>query len=121
MTANKIQDVFNLINNQQFSKAEKKLKNLIKLYPENYNFINALGIVYISQKKYDHALDVFNQIIAKDPNFFDATLNVANIYKNINFFEKSEEFYKKAILLNPKNIFAIKIIRVGVNIYLISL
>lgn len=108
--------------NELFEKAEEKLKNILNI--DSFKLAPALwlGRTLIKQKKIKNAEPIFAKILRYFPNTFEANLQLGNIYKEyyINnsepdrekeYFEKSIEFYNKALQINPQDPYVLQLIK----------
>lgn len=71
-----------------------KNKKAIEMYTEGEN--------YRVRFQHQQALDLFNQAIAKDNNFFEAYLRAGLVYKAMNNFEKAREYFENGLHLAPE-------------------
>lgn len=62
-----------------------------------------LGNVYNQQKKYDEAAKIYNELIASNPNFAQAYVNLATLYKIQGKNDQAITVSKKAVTNNPTN------------------
>ena len=85
------------------SKVEKHARKFKKLFPNDSRARYFFGIALRSNGKSEEALKIFNQIIAKEPEFVWAYDANAIIYYSRNEFEKAEQILRKAIERNPIN------------------
>jgi tetratricopeptide (TPR) repeat protein len=65
-----------LINQQKFKKAEKVLRQAIRLKNDDPNSWSNLGAVLKVQGKYDGAVKAFKRAIALNPNYLNAWINL---------------------------------------------
>jgi Tfp pilus assembly protein PilF len=100
--------------NAQYSQAVEKFEEAVKLDP---NFPTArlyLAMAYYSQyipgaespenqQMADHALDQFQKVLAQEPKNDVATKSIASLYYNERKWDLAEQWYKKAIELDPKD------------------
>ena len=106
----KIQAAVNLYKSGDFAKCEEITNKLIQSNSRVVFLYNLLGLVLTAQKRNDEAVNCYNEGIKIDPNYAMIYNNLGIIYYNKSSigkdFEsnirKAEEFYKKAIKLNPK-------------------
>jgi tetratricopeptide (TPR) repeat protein len=100
--------------NAQYSQAVEKFEEAVKLDP---NFATArlyLAMAYYSQyipgaespenqQMADHALEQFQKVLSQDPKNDVATKSIASLYYNERKWDLAEQWYKKAIELDPKD------------------
>jgi len=89
-------DILNLEiieKNEGFEKAQEKYKELISQNPDRIELLYKYAQFLYSNKKYDDAVLVLNQIVEKDRSFVLASYTLGNIY-----FDMGE--YKNAIKAN---------------------
>ena len=70
-----------LYNSGKFDKAEKKILNLFKIYPDELILYVILGAVYASQKKFDKAINSYKKAIKINPNYAEAYNNLGNVFQ----------------------------------------
>jgi Tfp pilus assembly protein PilF len=56
-----------------------------------------------NQQMADHALEQFQKVLQQEPNNDVATQSIASIYFNEKKWDDAEQWYKKAVAINPKN------------------
>ncbi|HMJ71012.1 MAG TPA: OmpA family protein [Cyclobacteriaceae bacterium] len=71
-----------------------KNKKAIELYTEADN--------YRVRFQYPEALDLLNQAIEKDENFFEAYLRAGYCYKSMNEFDKAHEYFENGLRVTPE-------------------
>ncbi len=84
------------------SEYELALKNASKLDPKNTDIYRSLGVVYLQQKRFKEAKDVYRVILDLSPEDAEAHFYLANIYDTLNEDQLAEAELKKAIELNPQ-------------------
>jgi tetratricopeptide (TPR) repeat protein len=86
-----------------FEEAVLKYNIYLRNYPSSSDAWFRLGYNYMMLDRYEEAIAAFNKSLEihqdKDPN---AYVNIATCYGNLEKFQKSIEFYLKAVDLNPK-------------------
>jgi tetratricopeptide (TPR) repeat protein len=80
--------------------AERLYRKLLELEPENYKAMNNLGVLYMSQRMNQEAIDVFNHIIAHKGDFADPYYNLACLYAQTGNIPRSLWSLKVAISIN---------------------
>ncbi len=95
---------------QNFKFVEKKIKYLLA-NGYNADWMNSvLAISYVKQKKYDDAEKEFINIIKKEPKELSNYLNLANLYRETNAYNKCIEVLNKALLLSPSDLKTLKLL-----------
>jgi tetratricopeptide (TPR) repeat protein len=62
-----------------------------------------LGNIYNQQKKYDEAAKIYEDLIASNPGYAQAYVNLATLYKIQNKSDKAIEVSQKGVKNNPNN------------------
>ena len=88
-------------------KAEKILKKVVELNPEFAPAHKDLGVLYLNKRLFDYAEDEFNIALNIAPDDFDILFEYANYLHSTTDFQKADEYYQKAIAINPHNIDAL--------------
>ncbi len=83
-----------LIDSGHLAKAEEKLIEGLKLYPNSAIIHNGLGIVYQKENKIGAAVDAFQTAIRLLPSFTAAQLHLALIYEEQDKRAEAIELYK---------------------------
>ena len=74
------QEAEELIQKGLFEQAREKIEEQLKLSPASVEGYNLLGIVYTSEKDYNHALDAFQRALELEPNSAKTHNNLGNLY-----------------------------------------
>jgi len=88
---------FNDLNHKNFISAEKKLKKLLKKYPAEINFLNALAYVNFSQKKILDSINLLKKSLLINPSQHDCIKNLVINQMEINKYEDALETIEKSI------------------------
>ena len=85
---------------KKYAKAEKIwLEGLKKRY--STTIAQRLGSLYIKTKKYNKAINIYNELLLKYKNNVEPYFHIGKIYELQNNIIKAIEFYQKALSLNP--------------------
>ena len=84
----------------QFQNAERDLQAALK-FKDNAAIRNNLGSVYLSQKKFDAAINEYNRALQSNPNYAEAHYNRAVAYYAQGNLVKALLDMKAAVVLNP--------------------
>jgi superkiller protein 3 len=72
-----------------------------RLFPDNLEIRYHAGYVYQQFEHFDRAIEEYEYIIEKDPDYFFAYFNLGNIYvNNKKDYSKAIEYYSKAIAVD---------------------
>ncbi|MBU1998886.1 MAG: tetratricopeptide repeat protein, partial [Candidatus Omnitrophica bacterium] len=80
---------------------EIALKNASILEPRNTDIYKNLGIIYLRQKKYDLAQEVYRKVIGITPDDSEAYYYLGNALDQLNKRREAYKFFEKAIELKP--------------------
>jgi protein O-mannosyl-transferase len=83
---------------QIYDKAIIYYNKAISYEPQNYEFLNKLGVVYGHIGNMDSSLKYFNQALDINPSYMGANDNLANAYAIKKDYNKALELFKKSIL-----------------------
>ena len=92
-----------LLRQGSIAEAKQKIEEQLKLNPSSVEGYNLLGIVYSSQKDYDHALEAFQHALTIDPNSTRTHNNLGNVYVTQENFDLAEKEFGKVLRLDPSN------------------
>ncbi|HOD36886.1 MAG TPA: tetratricopeptide repeat protein [Syntrophales bacterium] len=84
------------------AEAEMLYKKLLELEPGNYNAMNNLGVLYMSQKMNQEAIEVFDHIIALKGDSADPYYNLACLYAQTGNIPRSLWSLKVAVSMNKE-------------------
>jgi tetratricopeptide (TPR) repeat protein len=83
------------------TKALKAIKAGRMLYPENKQLLFEEANIYNNKKDYQALKGVVSALLKAAPNSYDTNFLAAVCYDQLNETDQAENFYKKAIKLNP--------------------
>jgi tetratricopeptide (TPR) repeat protein len=81
---------------QDFEKAEQYLTQVVQAGFEFADVYNMLGIIYHQHGKYEKAIHSFEKAIEINPNYTDASMNLAVIYNDMSMLDKAKAVYLDA-------------------------
>ena len=93
-----------LYNLRKFSILESKARELLKKYKKSVELQNILGVALSVQWKSNYAIEIFENIIKIQPNFYFAYNNMGNALKDLCRLDEAKIYYQKCIKINPKYI-----------------
>jgi len=89
------------VDNNDFQSAEKSLLIIIEKDPRNKAAYENLGKLYLEQKKYSDALEVYEHLTKENPADDTYFSKLGLVYFNLSNFDKAIESYNKSIELRP--------------------
>ncbi|MDP5032426.1 XrtA/PEP-CTERM system TPR-repeat protein PrsT [Paraglaciecola sp.] len=93
--------------NLQGNKKEKALDGanaLIKLYPDDANFLNLKAGILIRLNKLDEAIVLIEKTLSLEPNLFPAKFNLASIYSRKGELAKSNNLIESLLAVSPTHL-----------------
>lgn len=96
-----------LIEQENYSKAETILKKILIISPEILHIREILGEVFFLEKKYTESIKQFNSLIEEYPNNSDYYFKRGRSYKENSDCKRAEEDYLTAYNLDYENLGAI--------------
>ncbi len=88
------------LDQNNFEKAEKTIRDVLKKDPADQRFLSELASVYLHFSKYDEAISVYNDLLAVDQNNPTAIIALYKIYANKKDV-RNQEIYLSKIVDNP--------------------
>ena len=83
-------------DHQDYTKAERYLSEVVKDGYEFADVYNMLGIIYHQEGKYEKAVHSFEMALEINPNYTDASMNLAVIYNDMGALDKAKVVYLDA-------------------------
>ena len=93
-----------LLRRNEVERAAATLTRLEKRTPNNTILGNLQGVVLMAQGKREDAVKVFAQVLARDPSFSPAAVNLARINLLENKPEAAIQQYQTLLAANPNNV-----------------
>ncbi len=85
----------------QITNAEQACGRLLESHPKSLPVINLLGAVLQRQRKWQEAIDIYNQAILLKPDFAEAYSNRGNALHQQGKLDEALESYDRAIQIKP--------------------
>jgi tetratricopeptide (TPR) repeat protein len=92
-----------LSQRNDYEDAIKFITRAVEVIPSNYEANNNLGIAYKNLQDKANAEKYFHRAIDIDQTNYKSYFNCANLYSDVNQFDKSIEFLKSAVKHAPDN------------------
>jgi len=93
----KIQNLFNLFNSKKFVDAEDEVKNLIKIYPDDFLLENIYGVILSAQYRYDESLIHLKRVIKLNKDFIEGYYNIGTVYLKLSKYKEAVNYFKISI------------------------
>src|SRR5208283_937823 len=100
-SASPFREAEELIQKGQLEEAREKIEGQLKLNPSSVEGYNLLGILYTSEKDYDHALDAFQQALQLAPNSAKTRNNLGNLYVTQQKPDLAEKEFTQVLRRDP--------------------
>jgi len=90
-------------NSAALDLAESYARQALAIYPDYLAGLNNFANIKIKKREFNEAKSTLDKILALDPNFVDAHINLGYLQHNMGNFELALSHFDNAIKLNPKN------------------
>ncbi len=97
----KIQEIIELLNKEELSKAISKSNELLINFPKSILLWNIIGVANAKFQNFEEAVKCFKKIIEINPVSAEAYYNLGKAQKKIGKTQEAISSYKKTIKLNP--------------------
>ena len=87
--------IIELVQNQDFYKAEQELNAIYKANENSYDVNKLLGIALIAQRKYNGALKCFEKCYSIKKNDYEVILNISFYFLKANFISNQLNFHRE--------------------------
>jgi Flp pilus assembly protein TadD len=89
------------LKTERIKSAEKVLKKGARLAPADVNIINALGVLYLQQKRYQNALEYFERLMKIEPGNPGFLRNAAVACIKTGLWVKAEKYVMRLEKIQP--------------------
>jgi tetratricopeptide (TPR) repeat protein len=72
----------------------------VSIAPENIMPKNNLATEMVERKMYDEAITLYQQVLARNPNYWMASYNLGYVYYKLGRYEEAETYLARSIELN---------------------
>lgn len=80
---------------KHYTRAEQVFQKIVKSGARYADVLNMLGLIYHLEGKFNNALDSFEKALAINPDYHEATLNLAVLYNDLGEFKKAKALYAR--------------------------
>ncbi len=99
-----LQKAIKLHQSQQLARAETLYKKILKAFPESPDALHFYGLLHFHRGQLAPAKELMLAAVAYNPNYFDAYLNLGNLFLQTLEFDNTRKCYEKALELKPENV-----------------
>ena len=99
----RIKKISYFLKNKNFDDAKYIINQLILEQPNNTDFLNILGVIFLETEKYLEAEKIFKSILDFKPNSFEAYYNLGFLNQKLLNFNKALHYYLQANIINKNN------------------
>ncbi len=96
-----IQKIINLLNAKKFQEVISKTKSLIKKFPNDYIFYNALGMALMNTGQFEESLNILNSAIKLGENNIHVLNNLGLVHGYLANYQKANEYFDRALKIKP--------------------
>ncbi len=90
------------------AEAERALKNILLLDRDNVDALNALAVLALQQGRASEALELFERVLAKRPQFWDARANMGAALAALERWEEAQAAFAEVISHRPNHADALR-------------
>ncbi len=87
---------------QKWEEAENLYKQVLAVDPRHAHSLNNLGVIYMSQRRFDGAMELFVKAMAAQRDYVDSYYNLACLYSQLGDIRASLGFLERAAQINGK-------------------
>ncbi len=91
----------NAFNQGKFEEAEKQVDSAAKTDSKKPAIFNLRGAIFTREKRYDEAVQQFNQALALDPKFYPARFNLAEVRLLAGNYDQATKEYQALKEVDP--------------------
>ncbi len=87
------------ININDYDRAISEYQEMLKIDPEQFNYIHKVGDLYRQKGDFEEALKHYQQYAGQFPNNTDSFTKIADLYEHQGEHEKAKFYYEKGLVL----------------------
>ncbi len=80
---------------KNYSRAQSFFVKVLKTGGRFADVLNALGVIYHQEGKFNDAIKSFEEAVSINPNYTEASLNLAVLYNDLGEYHKSKELFTR--------------------------
>ncbi len=103
MSQELLQKAFTSYKAQNFSEAEKFLREILAANPRDAHALHLMGAIGLDVKRYDFAEELVRMALAEEPNNVDFHITLGSTLSQLGKFDEALLTFQEAVDLNPKH------------------
>jgi len=96
-----LEKIINLLNAKKYKEVISKTKPLIKKFPNDYIFYNALGMAFMNTGQFDESLEILNKAIKLNEKNIHVLNNLGLVHGYLANYQRANEYYDRALKIKP--------------------
>ena len=96
-----LEKIINLLNAKKYNEVISKTKPLIKKFPNDYIFYNALGMALMNIGQFDESLKILNKAIKLNAKNIHVLNNLGLVHSYLANYQRANEYYDRALKIKP--------------------
>ena len=96
-----LEKIINLLNVKKYDEVISKAKRLIKKFPYDYIFYNALGMALMNLGQFDKSLKILDKAIKLDDKNIHVLNNLGLAHTYLGNYQIANEYYKRTLEIKP--------------------
>lgn len=81
------------LESKSYARAEQCFQKILKSGARYADVLNMLGVIYHIEGKFNNAIESFQEAVDINPNYVEASLNLAILYNDLGEYKKAKELY----------------------------
>jgi tetratricopeptide (TPR) repeat protein len=94
--------IYNVKN--QIKEAISQYELILKIDPEQYDYLTTIGNLYVKMAEYDKALDYYKQYEKQFPKDYKSYRNIGYLYSIKGDYKQAKSYYEKALLMETEKV-----------------
>ena len=96
-----LEKIVNLLNAKQFQEVISKTKPLIKKFPNEYIFYNALGMALMSTGQFEESKKILDRAINLNDQNIHVLNNLGLVHGYLANYQRANEYFDRALKVKP--------------------
>ena len=96
-----LKKIINLLNAKKYEDVISKTKPLVKKFPNDYIFYNALGMALMNIGQFDKSLEILDKAIKLNEKNIHVLNNLGLVHGYLANYQKANEYFDRALKIKP--------------------